>query len=85
VQILLGAVLRIRSSQPSGTGVSTDRNRGPRTWMMTGKTLSTRPYQLALSGVEVFSNGSGSHHQLRKLNTRMDLIQSATAKAGGRA
>jgi len=39
--------------------------------------------QLALSGVEVFSNGSGSHHQLRKLNTRMDLIQSATAKAGG--
>jgi NAD+ synthase (glutamine-hydrolysing) len=39
--------------------------------------------QLALSGVEIISNGSGSHHQLRKLNTRMDLIQSATAKAGG--
>lgn len=39
--------------------------------------------QLALNGVEVISNGSGSHHQLRKLNTRMDLIQSATAKGGG--
>ena len=39
--------------------------------------------QLALNGVEVISNGSGSHHQLRKLNTRMDLIRSATAKGGG--
>lgn len=39
--------------------------------------------QLALGGIEVFSNGSGSHHQLRKLNTRMDLIKSATSKAGG--
>lgn len=38
---------------------------------------------LALSGVEVFTNGSGSHHQLRKLNTRLELIQSATCKAGG--
>ena len=38
---------------------------------------------LALSGIEVISNGSGSHHQLRKLNTRMDLIRSATAKGGG--
>ena len=39
--------------------------------------------QMALSGVEVISNGSGSHHQLRKLNTRMDLIRSATGKCGG--
>jgi hypothetical protein len=38
---------------------------------------------LALSGVEIISNGSGSHHQLRKLDTRLDLICSATAKAGG--
>ncbi len=36
--------------------------------------------QLALAGVEIITNGSGSHHQLRKLNTRMDLIRSATAK-----
>ncbi|GFR45623.1 hypothetical protein Agub_g7030, partial [Astrephomene gubernaculifera] len=38
---------------------------------------------LALAGVEVISNGSGSHHQLRKLDTRLDLIRGATAKAGG--
>ncbi|KAF5843733.1 glutamine-dependent NAD(+) synthetase [Dunaliella salina] len=38
---------------------------------------------LALAGVEIISNGSGSHHQLRKLDTRLDLIKGATAKAGG--
>ncbi|KXZ51564.1 hypothetical protein GPECTOR_12g527 [Gonium pectorale] len=38
---------------------------------------------LALAGVEVISNGSGSHHQLRKLDQRLDLIRGATAKAGG--
>eukprot|EP01117_Protostelium_nocturnum_P009804 TRINITY_DN3500_c2_g1_i3.p1 TRINITY_DN3500_c2_g1~~TRINITY_DN3500_c2_g1_i3.p1 ORF type:complete len:535 (-),score=147.62 TRINITY_DN3500_c2_g1_i3:665-2125(-) len=38
---------------------------------------------LGLNGVEIISNGSGSHHQLRKLNTRIDLIQSATSKGGG--
>ncbi|MEW5302061.1 MAG: hypothetical protein WDW36_004871 [Sanguina aurantia] len=38
---------------------------------------------LALGGVEIISNGSGSHHQLRKLDTRLDLIRGATAKAGG--
>jgi hypothetical protein len=39
---------------------------------------------MALAGVEIFSNGSGSHHQLRKLDQRLSLIQSATAKVGGR-
>lgn len=38
---------------------------------------------LALSGCEIFSNGSGSHHQLRKLNARVDLICGATRQAGG--
>lgn len=38
---------------------------------------------LALAGVEIISNGSGSHHQLRKLDTRLDLIRGATAKVGG--
>ncbi len=38
---------------------------------------------LGLDGVEIISNGSGSHHELRKLNQRIDLIQSATAKNGG--
>lgn len=38
---------------------------------------------LALAGVEIITNGSGSHHQLRKLHQRMDLMFGATAKAGG--
>ena len=38
---------------------------------------------MALDGVEVFTNGSGSHHELRKLNTRIDLICSAMRKHGG--
>lgn len=38
---------------------------------------------LALAGVEIITNGSGSHHQLRKLNQRLDLMLGATAKAGG--
>eukprot|EP00731_Ephydatia_muelleri_P029696 Em0021g219a len=38
---------------------------------------------MGLDGVEIFTNGSGSHHQLRKLNVRVDLITSATSKVGG--
>ena len=37
----------------------------------------------SLDGVEIIANGSGSHHKLRKLNTRIDLCRSATAKGGG--
>ena len=39
--------------------------------------------RLSLDGVEIFTNSSGSHHNLRKLNTRLDLILEATKKAGG--
>jgi NAD+ synthase (glutamine-hydrolysing) len=38
---------------------------------------------LALCGVEIIGNGSGSHHELRKLDTRMELIVSAMRKCGG--
>lgn len=38
---------------------------------------------LSLDGVEIIANGSGSHHQLRKLNKRIDLVRGATSKAGG--
>ncbi|KAL7481610.1 hypothetical protein ACHAW6_007291 [Cyclotella cf. meneghiniana] len=38
---------------------------------------------LALRGVEIIGNGSGSHHELRKLSARMDLILNATKKCGG--
>ncbi|KAI8613527.1 hypothetical protein BC830DRAFT_1258240 [Chytriomyces sp. MP71] len=38
---------------------------------------------MALDGVEIFSNGSGSHHEFGKLHVRVDLIRSATEKCGG--
>ena len=38
---------------------------------------------MALAGCEMVGNGSGSHHQLRKLDTRVNLITSASSKAGG--
>lgn len=36
-----------------------------------------------LNGVEIFLNSSGSHHQLRKLDERINLIKDATNKSGG--
>lgn len=39
--------------------------------------------RMSLGGVEIFTNSSGSHHELRKLNTRMELITEATKKCGG--
>jgi NAD+ synthase (glutamine-hydrolysing) len=38
---------------------------------------------MGLDGVEIFTNSSGSHHELRKLHTRIELIREATTKAGG--
>jgi NAD+ synthase (glutamine-hydrolysing) len=38
---------------------------------------------LGLDGVDIVGNGSGSHHQLRKLHTRLDLMRGATVKSGG--
>lgn len=46
-------------------------------------TPSSPHIDLALAGVEIFSNGSGSHHQLRKLDSRIELMRGATAKCGG--
>lgn len=37
----------------------------------------------ALAGLEIVLNSSGSHHELRKLDTRINLIKEATAKTGG--
>lgn len=39
--------------------------------------------QMGLEGVEIFLNNSGSHHQLRKLDSRINLIVEATQKNGG--
>ncbi|CAG8500619.1 2043_t:CDS:10 [Paraglomus occultum] len=38
---------------------------------------------MSLDGVEIISNSSGSHHELRKLYRRVDLIKGATFKNGG--
>ncbi|GMM54057.1 glutamine-dependent NAD(+) synthetase [Maudiozyma humilis] len=38
---------------------------------------------MSLNGVEIITNSSGSHHELRKLNKRMDLILNATSRCGG--
>jgi NAD+ synthase (glutamine-hydrolysing) len=37
----------------------------------------------SLAGIEIVLNSSGSHHELRKLHTRVNLIKEATAKTGG--
>lgn len=44
--------------------------------------LSTH-IELGLEGVDIIGNGSGSHHALRKLQARIDLLQSASRKVGG--
>ncbi|KAF2130566.1 glutamine-dependent NAD(+) synthetase with GAT domain-containing protein [Dothidotthia symphoricarpi CBS 119687] len=38
---------------------------------------------MSLAGTEIICNSSGSHHELRKLDTRISLIQEATRKCGG--
>ncbi|TPX32426.1 NAD+ synthase (glutamine-hydrolysing) [Synchytrium microbalum] len=38
---------------------------------------------MSLDGVEIFGNGSGSHHEFQKLHTRVDLIKEAMLKSGG--
>ncbi|KAI9726823.1 MAG: glutamine-dependent NAD(+) synthetase [Chrysothrix sp. TS-e1954] len=38
---------------------------------------------MGLDGVEIFTNSSGSHHELRKLSRRIKLIIEATEKSGG--
>ncbi|RDI87274.1 hypothetical protein Vi05172_g2917 [Venturia inaequalis] len=39
--------------------------------------------QMSLDGVEIFTNSSGSHFELRKLHKRLELIQGATKRMGG--
>lgn len=52
--------------------------------MSTFANYSDAPHiQMGLNGVEIFTNSSGSHHELRKLHTRIELIVEATKKAGG--
>ncbi|KAE8410669.1 hypothetical protein BDV36DRAFT_306903 [Aspergillus pseudocaelatus] len=45
-------------------------------------TVLLRPLT-SLIGVEIISNSSGSHHELRKLDTRINLVTQATKLSGG--
>jgi NAD+ synthase (glutamine-hydrolysing) len=38
---------------------------------------------MGLDGCEIFTNSSGSHHELRKLNSRLNLIRTSTHFGGG--
>ncbi|TGZ84253.1 glutamine-dependent NAD(+) synthetase with GAT domain-containing protein [Ascodesmis nigricans] len=38
---------------------------------------------MSLDGIEIFTNSSGSHHELRKLNKRIELMTHATKSCGG--
>nr|XP_019935239.1 PREDICTED: glutamine-dependent NAD(+) synthetase [Paralichthys olivaceus] len=38
---------------------------------------------MGLDGVEIFTNSSASHHELRKADQRVTLVKSATTKSGG--
>ncbi|XP_042372251.1 glutamine-dependent NAD(+) synthetase-like, partial [Plectropomus leopardus] len=38
---------------------------------------------MGLDGVEIFTNSSASHHELRKADQRVRLVKSATTQSGG--
>ncbi|KAG8125902.1 putative Glutamine-dependent NAD(+) synthetase protein [Naja naja] len=45
--------------------------------------IPTSPHiEMGIDGVEIFTNSSASHHVLRKAHTRVELVNSATAKKG---
>lgn len=46
-------------------------------------TLDAPHINYYLNGVDIVANGSGSHHNLRKLHQRVDLLRSASGKGGG--
>lgn len=46
-------------------------------------TVKAPHLDMSLDGVELFSNSSGSHFTLQKLDTRLQLITEATRKCGG--
>jgi hypothetical protein len=48
--------------------------------MITADTFISPHIAMGLDGVEIFINPSASHHELRKLYRRVDLIREATMK-----
>ena len=69
---------------PFGTGVLVTEDTSIGTEICMELFGSNSPHvPMTAQGVEIITNGSGSHHQLRKLHTRCNLIQNATEKCGG--
>jgi NAD+ synthase (glutamine-hydrolysing) len=69
---------------PMGVGIIATNETSLAAEMCEELWTSNAPHiRLFLSGVEIISNGSGSHHELRKLDSRLSLIKSATSKSGG--
>ena len=50
---------------------------------MSNADQSSPHIHMGLNGVEIFTNSSGSHHELRKLQTRTALIIESTRQVGG--
>ena len=46
-------------------------------------TPSSPHIEMSLAGVEIFTNGSASHHEFQKLGRRVDLMCHAMSKCGG--
>ena len=51
--------------------------------LITNQTPNAPHIAMGLDGCEIFTNSSGSHHELRKLHTRVESIVSATLLGGG--
>jgi hypothetical protein len=65
-----------RTGEPLEAGETRDR--------ATDKIQCSPHIAMGLDGVEIFINPSASHHELRKLHRRVDLIKGATMKVSSK-
>ncbi|XP_033629218.1 glutamine-dependent NAD(+) synthetase-like [Asterias rubens] len=69
---------------PIGDGVISTRDTCIGSEVCEGLWTANSPHiAMSLDGVEIITNGSGSHHELRKCHTVIDLVKAATYKCGG--
>ena len=66
---------------PIGDGIIVTRDTSFGTEICEELWASKSPHiSMGQDGVEIFTNASGSHHQLRKLSYKVSLLKSASAK-----
>ncbi len=66
---------------PFGDAVIATRDSCIGTEMCEEMFIADNPHiHMGEDGVEIFTNGSGSHHQLRKLDVRLNLILNGMAR-----